>query len=275
MSWLGLRYKRVEPLYIDEWNKVVDGLDILFSYVQKGITSEQLKNLQSDVIPAQDGKYDLGTVNKRWDEVYAYYGNFATNVYVQGKRVLKDGDPISIYDIQDLAKLKISEAIDDTFLYKEVSDIDSKLDTLTLQDISEVTKEKISQAIDNSLLYKEINDIYLQLLLLNERKKIKLLASVLRYYVLSDTDVFDNDITVDRNGRVRFKLLLEQGGFVKVKWTPSGATSSVIGYLNSANEIPANSWYEFDFTVMENDKVNVRVIPAQNVTIFIYGLGET
>ena len=29
------------------------------------------------------------------------------------------------------------------FLYKEVSDIDSKLDTLTLQDISEVTKEKI------------------------------------------------------------------------------------------------------------------------------------
>ena len=33
MSWLGLRYKGYEILYPDEWNRVVDGLDILYAYV--------------------------------------------------------------------------------------------------------------------------------------------------------------------------------------------------------------------------------------------------
>ncbi|RLC73334.1 MAG: hypothetical protein DRI26_01045 [Chloroflexi bacterium] len=33
MSWLGLTHKGVEPLYPDEWNRVVDGLDILYGYV--------------------------------------------------------------------------------------------------------------------------------------------------------------------------------------------------------------------------------------------------
>jgi len=32
MSWIGLRHKRVEPLYPDEWNRVVDALDILYGY---------------------------------------------------------------------------------------------------------------------------------------------------------------------------------------------------------------------------------------------------
>ena len=30
MSWLGLRHKGTERLYSDEWNLVVDGLDILY-----------------------------------------------------------------------------------------------------------------------------------------------------------------------------------------------------------------------------------------------------
>jgi len=33
MSWLGLRHKGTEPLYSDEWNRVVDGLDVLYGYV--------------------------------------------------------------------------------------------------------------------------------------------------------------------------------------------------------------------------------------------------
>jgi len=33
MSWLGLTHKGVEPLYPDEWNRVVDSLDILYGYV--------------------------------------------------------------------------------------------------------------------------------------------------------------------------------------------------------------------------------------------------
>lgn len=33
MSWLGLTHKIAEPLYPDEWNLVVDGLDILKNYI--------------------------------------------------------------------------------------------------------------------------------------------------------------------------------------------------------------------------------------------------
>ena len=33
MSWLGLSHKGTEPLYSDEWNRVVDALDILYGYV--------------------------------------------------------------------------------------------------------------------------------------------------------------------------------------------------------------------------------------------------
>ena len=47
MSWIGLRHKGVEPLYPDEWNKVVDALDILYGY-QAGLKT-QLDCLETKV----------------------------------------------------------------------------------------------------------------------------------------------------------------------------------------------------------------------------------
>ena len=32
MSWIGLRHKGIEPLFPEEWNAVVDALDILYMY---------------------------------------------------------------------------------------------------------------------------------------------------------------------------------------------------------------------------------------------------
>jgi len=52
MSWLGLRHKGTEPLYSDEWNKVVDGLDILYGYVSS-------LNAQLDCIEAKIDQYYL------------------------------------------------------------------------------------------------------------------------------------------------------------------------------------------------------------------------
>jgi hypothetical protein len=53
-----------------------------------------------------------GTEDINVDEVFANYGYFNYNVLVQGKPVIKDGDPISIYDIFDYARAKITGAID-------------------------------------------------------------------------------------------------------------------------------------------------------------------
>jgi len=45
------------------------------------------------------------------DEVFANYGYINWNLFVQGKPVIKDGDPISLYDIFDYAQDKITAAI--------------------------------------------------------------------------------------------------------------------------------------------------------------------
>ena len=65
MSWLGLRFKGTEILYSWEWNKVVEGLDILYAYVGKlekeTVKWKDLPQLPSDIVPATDNTYDLGS----------------------------------------------------------------------------------------------------------------------------------------------------------------------------------------------------------------------
>ena len=97
MSWLGLRHKGIEPLYPDEWNAVVDGLDILYAYVADSVKFEDLPRLPSDVAPAEDNRFKLGYENRRWSEVHGVYGYFDGDLYARGSRVLVDGDPVQVY----------------------------------------------------------------------------------------------------------------------------------------------------------------------------------
>ncbi len=116
MSFMGLRHKGVEILYPEEWNAVVDGLDILYGYVSdleaRTVKKEDLTRLDSDIIPDQDNIRSLGDPERKWKEIQAHYGYFDDNVYVQGKRVLKDEDPIFLADIYEEAKWKITYAVD-------------------------------------------------------------------------------------------------------------------------------------------------------------------
>jgi len=109
MSWIGLRHKGVEPLFPDEWNAVVDALDILYKYTEQRVTKEDLLNLYSDIIPAQDDTFDLGSSTRAWKDVYAHYGYFLDDAFVQGKRVLKDGDPVRVYEFIEYAKQDIED----------------------------------------------------------------------------------------------------------------------------------------------------------------------
>ncbi|MCD6487810.1 MAG: hypothetical protein J7K21_01110 [Desulfurococcales archaeon] len=56
--------------------------------------------------------YKRGTVEDPWDQFYGEYGYFLNDLFVQGKRVIKDGDPVSIYELLEPAKQDIREAID-------------------------------------------------------------------------------------------------------------------------------------------------------------------
>jgi hypothetical protein len=88
LSWRGLRHKGRERLFRSEWNAVVDALNDLYGWLTSG---------QQDIYV---------------DEVYGRAGYFSESLLVQGRPVIKDGDPITVYQFYDIAVDQITEAID-------------------------------------------------------------------------------------------------------------------------------------------------------------------
>ena len=229
------QHKGIEPLYPDEWNAVVDGLDILYRYVAQLEERTNFEALKSDIKPAVDNVYDLGDVERSWREVWGHIGYFKDALYVQGRPVIKDGDPISVFDILEDARRKITLAID-----------------------------------YSTLLY----SIYAELVRLVDGKKPELLGIEVNKHLYPGYTVFDTDLTVRKSGRVRVKLWSSVDGYFALKWTPRGFTDPIIGYLNAGAPIPARCWHEFDFTCEAEDKVNVVVYQTGQVTVAIYNIGE-
>jgi hypothetical protein len=89
VSWRGLRRKApLEFLFTEEWNAVVDSLNDLYSYLF------------------------AGTANAYFNELVANRATFNTRPYAEGRAVLLDWDPITLYDIYDYARNRIREAVD-------------------------------------------------------------------------------------------------------------------------------------------------------------------
>ncbi len=109
MSWLGLRHKGVEVLFPEEWNAVVDGLDILKRYTDESVRYSDLAAIYSDIVPGADDVFSLGSPERSWLTVYAYTGFFESDLLVQGRRVIKDGDPVAVYEFTGPAEETITE----------------------------------------------------------------------------------------------------------------------------------------------------------------------
>jgi hypothetical protein len=120
VSWRGLRYKGTERLTSREWNVVVDALNDLYGFLTGGLQDIYVR------------------------EVYGHSGYFNTRVYCEGRPVILDGDPISIYQFYDIAKSQITEAIDKSSqLAKIVSGLDQIYGKLP-------SKDDITSAINNA-----------------------------------------------------------------------------------------------------------------------------
>jgi hypothetical protein len=82
------------------WNSVIDALNELYGWLT-------------------DGTKDINV-----DEVYGRKAHFRERIDCEGRPVILDGDPISIYQFYDVAKSQITEAIDrSSLLSKAVSDL--------------------------------------------------------------------------------------------------------------------------------------------------------
>jgi hypothetical protein len=100
VSWRGLKKKpTIMPLWPEEWNTLIDSLDDIYSWLFAGTSDININSIEANT------------------------GNFKENLYVQGKPVIKDGDPINISDILDPAKAKITESIDSAKITSIGSDI--------------------------------------------------------------------------------------------------------------------------------------------------------
>ena len=66
-----------------------------------------------DIVPDWDLVRMLGSGKLRWKEVHCGHGYASYDMFVQGKRVLKDGDPIYIADLFAEAISSVTQAVRD------------------------------------------------------------------------------------------------------------------------------------------------------------------
>ena len=97
--------------------RVVEILEELYGNVRTKLSLSDLRSLSGDIIPSINKYYNLGVLGKEWNVIAGNYGYFQSNVLVQGKPVIKDGDPISVADLGTNAydKLKtLTESVKDS-----------------------------------------------------------------------------------------------------------------------------------------------------------------
>jgi len=158
---VAFEHLKVKPLQraTSAWaNAVVDALNQLYGNYQE--------------------VYRRGTAEDPWEMFYGGYGFFENNLFVQGKPVIKDGDPINLYDIFEPAKQRITQAIDQSLLTQYTRESRDVLSQVRFDEygrvkvasvidyISEATKQRLAQAVDQSLLtqyMRESRDVVVRL----------------------------------------------------------------------------------------------------------------
>ena len=234
---------RTGQVITEDWYD--DLVDILNEITFEGAV-DYYGYIRKDLIPIQDLLLNLGIEGKRIKEIHAGYGYFTysvntekvnadwgyfdQNVYVQGKRVIKDEDPIKISEFFDYAYRQIRDAV----------------------------KDAVIQALEAEHI----------------RAKPERVGIAVNYYAPPLADIFASDLVMNLDGRARFKITADNDVVPYVKLIPANFVDEILAALNAGNVIEKDSWYEFDFTVNKDDKINVKVYPAANVTVIVYNIPE-
>jgi len=272
MSWKGLRHKGIEPLFPDEWNAVVDALDELYFYGPAFFGR--------DIVPLADAKQDIGKPDKRWREGWFVRMYITDEGYIAGKKILKDGDPITIADLYYDAVYKIKEAIDISETAQHIANIDNNFVTrireavntsspkVTITDLYYDAVYKIKEAIDMA----EATGILSEIRDAMTKELVSLIGYKIAEWVYGLHDIFYPDLEVMEDGRVRVKIMVDRPTSVYMVWQPSGILQRIEALLNKGITLDPFSWFEFDFTVKQGDKVNVKTKDDCTVTVTVYNI---
>jgi len=218
-----------------------DWYDALVDYLEElgyGQIISTYGYVMGDLIPAVDLLFKLGIPIRRFLESHVGYGYFSGGLWVAGKPVLKDEDPITVSDIGATARQKITDAFD----Y-------AKITTYTQQ-------------------------LHPDLLLLIQKLQPIRSGYTLNYSAPDMADCFASDLVALYDGRFRFKFVAGYNVYSYVKHTVAGQATAIVAALNAGAIIPVGCWHEFDFTVNKNDSVNFRITPSTTVTIIVYNIGN-
>jgi len=207
-----------------------------------------------DLIPEIDMAFRLGINNLRFLSISAGYGYFTYDVnalnvkadygyfncdaYIQGRRILKDGDPIYVADLFTPAREKVTQAIDYAYITDYLASMKSDIEALLAL------------------------------------KKIELLGIQVEYTAPALAKVFNPDLEAKIDGKIKVKITSEYESYGYLTWLPSGLATEVEALLNLGEPLKSKSWHEFDFMVKQGDKVNVKFYPSSKVTVAVYNLRE-
>jgi len=221
------------------------------------------------MIDAIEQTYSLakrGDPDTPYNELYAGTGYFSDNVYVQGKPVIKDGDPITVSDLGDSATQKISQAIDSSTTSQSISSIKDKVNKIniddngnigvfpatpiTIGDISDTVKQKITQSIDSSQLLANI---------LDEFKPISNKGSIT---ASENTNGFG--ITLNKGGRPNINIYykLSGAGNIYIKVSNDGSTwrtLDIISLADADEKVRVYTGIAFQYVRIETDAVGIDV----------------
>jgi len=255
VSWKGLRHKGTERLTSREWNTVIDALDELHSALT-------------------DGTRDIN-VNK----VTAKTGEFLETLTVQGKAVLKDGDPIHIASFFEQAKNQITQAIDAS----KVSDISAKQDTAIdrLTSIRDtLSRISIDDAGNLSAKIVELSPSAIgHVAQAIDSSKVSEVSSKQDVVIDRLTSIRDrlSQISIDELGNLSAKITspLDQDGNVKVsipkaRFDAEGNLYVAISKSEIAIPVDIRSRYKSGFTVFEGTVTssgNTSEIPVEPFSV--------
>ena len=190
MSWRNVPKKEnYFPLFAEDWNALVDAVDDLYYMLHTlppPTTGGPLVGgyLYGDMIPWLDRYYSLGDPEHRFLNVWAknIYADpiwtttlyASENIFVNDKPVIKDGDPISINDIQSPAQDKLSNLIQQniTIYQQQILNNLSQIQTLL----------RNTNVLINSHLVRELYNTYSYIFQFNNSSGVIQLFSPKRFY---------------------------------------------------------------------------------------------